>query len=578
MIWIGTTVYQSFAPFRLPTSSWEQAVKNFDIIVVGAGSAGCALVGRLLRTGHTRVLLIEAGTRGLNRRLPVRMPVAWPFASIMPQFGWSYSSEPEVQTVGRRLDQPRGRLMGGTSSINGMMYSRGHRADYDGWAASGLTGWSFADVLPYFRRSENNWRGASVWHGGDGPLRVSSNPPHPDIYSHMIAAGRELGYAENSDFNGPTQEGFGLADFNVASGRRESAATAYLTGYEWDDRLTVRSGVHVTRVIIKNGRACGVEWLGPEGQGQDLASEVVLCGGSFNSPQLLMLSGIGDPVALAAHGIQAVATLPGVGRNLQDHPMITAAYKAQQPIGYEQRLRLDRLLGAGGRWLLGKGGLLSDAPLSVQGFVRALADSDRPDTQLQISHATPNSRPWFPFWRSPSPDVFGVAALQLRPEGRGDVRLRSADPFDPPMIRLGLLQTAHDRRMAGAMLAFVRQFFASDAMKDIVGPELMPGPNVATEGAVDAALASSILTGSHPVGTCAMGTDPREAVVDIQLRVFGVEGLRVADASVMPTIISGNTSAPAMMIGERAADFILGTTLPPDQPFAVLPTISEELV
>jgi choline dehydrogenase len=457
---------------------------------------------------------------------------------------------------------PRGRLMGGTASINGMMYSRGQREDYDGWHAQGLDGWSYADVLPYFRRSEANWRGSSQWHGGDGPVAVTSNRRVPQVYDGLLAAARELGFDENEDFNGVSQGGFGIPDFTVRRTRRESSATGYLELPQVDRQLEIRRQVHVSRITVEHGRATGVELLQPQGREVLQAAEIVLAAGTFNSPHLLLLSGIGAAEALHRHGLAVVADLPAVGRNLQDHPMLQLAYAASGPLGFEDRLRLDRLAGAALAWLLRIGGLLDAAPLGIQGFVNRSDPSARPDTQFQVSTGSPMSRPWLPGWRKPSPDTIGVGILQLDPRSRGVVELKSSDPRQLPAVRSNFLMDPYDRQAAREMFAFVRRFFAAAAMQKLAGPELMPGPTTADHAEIDRFIASSLVSGAHPVGTCAMGSDPASSVVDSALRVHGIEGLRIVDASVMPTIVRGNTSAPAMMIGEKAADLMLGRKLP----------------
>lgn len=528
---------------------------GFDVIVIGAGSAGCAIAGRIAQSG-ARVLLLEAG--GEDRHPLIRMPAGWPMASAQSRFGWNYVSEPEAQTAGRSLDLPRGRLMGGTSSINGMMYSRGHAEDYDAWAAMGLGGWGYADVLPYFRRSERNWRGQDIWHGGDGPVHVSPNRRDDRLYGLMLAAAKELGFTENGDFNALEQSGFGMPDFTVHRTRRESAATAYLNLARDGGTIEVWQGASVTRIVVEQGRARGVDILRDGNTEIVHAGEVVLSAGAFNSPKLLMLSGIGDAANLKSHGIATIANLPAVGRNLQDHPMVQMAFAVSRPLGFEARLRLDRLAGAALAWMARRDGLLNEAPLSIQGYVRRAGGAGRPDTQFQVSHGSPMSRPWFPGWRSPATDMLGVGVLQLDPTGTGSVMLRSADPLEPPAIRLNLLSTQQDMQAARDMMAFTRRFFATSALRDLVSGEVVPGASVQGAGGKDAYLRQSIVTGAHPACTCAMGTDPVQSVVDVTLKVHGVEGLRVADASIMPRIVRGNTSAPAMMIGEKAADMILG--------------------
>jgi choline dehydrogenase len=354
----------------------------YDFIVVGAGSAGCVLANRLSAHPANRVLLLEAGKR--DRHPMIAMPLSWHMASSSPRFGWGYASEPEASSGGRVLPQPRGRLLGGTSSINGMMYSRGNAGDYDAWAQRGLTGWGYADILPYFRRSEQNWRGESLYHGGDGPLSVARNPAEPQIYPVMIETAERLGYAHLDDFHGASQEGFGMPDFNVRKGRRESSASAFLTPARGRPNLTVATGAHATRVLMEGKRASGVEYRQHGQLHQAMAREVILCGGAFNSPQLLQLSGIGDRTALQTVGIDTAHHLPAVGKNLQDHPLVPLVFGAARPFGFEKMLRLDRLVGAIARWVLTGKGPVGEAPLSVQGFVRVQPQSAWPDTQFQV--------------------------------------------------------------------------------------------------------------------------------------------------------------------------------------------------
>jgi len=533
-------------------------VSTYDVIVVGAGSAGCVIASRLCADPSVRVLLIEAGARYRHRHPLVRAPLGWHPVSDSRRFGWGFATEPEPATGNRVLPQPRGKLLGGTSSINGMMYSRGNRGDYDGWARSGLSGWSYDSVLPYFRRSESSWRGETTYHGAAGPMRVSANPKEPGIYPVMIETARQLGHSEVDDFHGPTQEGFGMPDFTTRGGRRESAATAFLIPALHRPNLTLATHAQVVRVRLEGATATGVDYVQHGRLTSAAAGEVILSGGAFGSPQMLLLSGIGQPDELGAAGVTVRHELPAVGRNLQDHPLVPAVFQGSRAFNFEKLLRLDRLTGSALRWLATGGGPVGEAPVSVQGFVQLRQETGFPDTQFQVSHVSFMARPWFPGWRAGAGHQFTAAAMQLRPRGRGSVTLRSSDPFAAPCIRLGLMQEEADRRAAREMFSFMRQFFATPPASELIAQELFPGDGVNSPAEIDAFLRGTIQTGMHPTSSCAMGVDPATSVVDAGLRVHGLRGLRVADASVMPRIVSGNTHAPAVMIGEKAADLALG--------------------
>lgn len=527
---------------------------KYDYIVVGAGSAGCALAARLSEDPAARILLLEAG--GKDTDVAIRMPIVWHPTSESNKYGWGFHTEPEAGIGNRSLHQPRGKLLGGCSSINGMMYSRGNPRDYDGWAAMGLKGWSYDEVLPYFRRSETNWRGGGKYHGDSGPMRVAPNPKEPGLYEAIIATAEALGYRELDDFHGEEQEGFGMPDFTVRDGRRESSATAYLSLARGRSNLTIETEAFATRVLLDGNTATGVEYRQAGELKRVRAKEVILSGGAFNSPQMLLLSGIGPQDELRALGIEIVQDLPAVGKNLQDHPLVAAGFTATARLGFEKMLRLDRLAVSMLKWFINGSGPLGEAPLSAQAYLRTQTESESPDTQLQISHVSFQAKPWFPGIIKGAGDQFTVSAMNLVPRGRGSVKLRSADPADAPEIRLGLLEDPRDIRAARDIFKFIRRFFAQDPFAQWVGAELFPGAGVTSDDEIDAYLRQTIMTGAHPTSSCAMGTDAGNSVVDAELKVHGITGLRVCDASVMPRIIAGNTNAPTIMIAERAADLI----------------------
>jgi choline dehydrogenase-like flavoprotein len=537
--------------------------RAFDYVIVGAGSAGCVLASRLSADPGNSVLLLEAGGSE-TRNWRMKMPLAWRDTFMDPRVDWGYSSEPEPFADNRRIPVPRGKVLGGCSSVNGMMYSRGHAPDYDQWRELGLPGWGFAEVLPYFRRAEANWRGDSLYHGSSGPLTVSPHLTDHRLYPALIATAEKLGYRHLDDFHGAAIEGFSAPDFNVHRGRRASTAVRYLRPAMDRSNLVVETGALAYRILFDGEHAVGVEYERGGGILRVHADrEVLLTAGAFNSPQLLLLSGVGPASDLKALGITPLRDLPGVGGNLQDHQSTGVMLKARGPITFESQLRLDRLALSVVRWALSGTGPIADLPVAAQGFLKLRATTRGADVQFLVSPVSMGARSWFPGWRKGAGHVFSVANVLLHPESRGRVTLRSTHPADPPRILFNLLQASVDREMMREMVRFCRRFFATAPASSLVGDELIPGSAVESDAELDAHLRRSVGTAMHPAGTCAMGTDT-QAVVDAQLRVHGLRGLRVIDASVMPTIVGGNTNAPVIMIAEKAADMILGR--PPLQP------------
>ncbi len=530
--------------------------QEFDFIIVGAGSAGCVLANRLSADPTVKVCLIEAGKK--DNSLMVRMPAG--VGSLLKgenDYNWGFDTEPQAHMNGRRLYWPRGRGWGGSSSINGMIYIRGHARDYDQWRQMGLEGWGYADVLPYFKRSETYDGGEDEFHGGDGPLHVSQSPLNSPLYHAFMTAGQQAGHAVTPDFNGADQEGIGPYQRTIHKGERWSASFGYLRPIvDVRENLTVMSTGLVTRLIIEGGRARGVEMV--EGKGRlpsklHAAREVIVCAGAVQSPQLLMLSGIGDPDALKAHGITAQVESPDVGANLQDHLDVIVVHEMTQKISaYSQQAGLKKLA-VGLRYLLSKSGPGADNFLQAGAFLKSREGLDRPDLQLHLVNACMIDHGRVEV----NKDGFTVHACQLRPESRGTIGLRSADPFDHPAIDPNYLAAEEDRRAMRESVKMMREICAQAGLAELRGPEMLPGPAVQSDAEIDAYVRETGETIYHPVGTVRMGSDDR-APLDGALRLRGVEGLRVVDASVMPTLIGGNTNAPTIMIAERAADMILG--------------------
>ena len=524
--------------------------REFDYVIVGAGSAGCVLANRLSEDGNASVLLIEAG--GHDKSWLFRMPLGFMMTAANPAFDWGYASEPDAKLGGRSLPVPRGRVHGGSSSVNGMIYMRGHSGDYDGWRQLGAAGWSYADVLPYFRRMENSWRGAGRFHGGSGPLSVT--PVGGDrlltepIRQSVVAAG----YKESDDLSGERQEGFSPCEVTVdRRGRRASTSAAYLQPARKRPNLTVLSNAHATRVLIEDGRAVGIAYVRDGEPGAVRARcEVILSGGAYNSPQLLMLSGVGPADQLTARGLPVVVDAPGVGRDLSEHPLVYMTFAARQANSFLRALRVDRAGLSVLRWALtGKGAFASQITSGVL-MLRTRPELQRPDIQLVFLPVRLDAKLWHPFGRKQT-HVLSVMVMQLHPESRGTVTLRSADPLDKPRIDLNLLSTPTDFADVRGGIEAVRRIFAQAPLSDMVEAEITPGK----DADLDDFIRHNLKITQHPTGTCRMGDDPG-AVVDSQLRVRGVAGLRVVDASVMPSVPGANINAAVIMVAERASDLI----------------------
>ena len=533
----------------------------YDTIIVGGGSAGCALAGRLSEAPGHRVALIEAGPA--DRSVLIHCPGGLAVMAKYQLNGWGYHTVPQPGLHGRRGYQPRGKVMGGSSSINAMIYARGHARDYDDWAAQGNPGWSFQDVLPYFKRSEHNERGADDWHGQGGPLNVMDlRSPNPFL-PHFLEAGRQAGYPINDDFNGPQQEGIGVYQVTHRNGERFSAAKAYVTPHLGRSNLQVFTDSLTCRVLteVRDGqvRATGVELRGQGGRGapQQLmlkpGGEVVLSAGAFGSPQLLMLSGIGPADHLREHGIAVVRDLPGVGANLHDHPDVVMVVNAPQVtdlFGLSLTGAWNMLKGIG-EWRRSRSGMLTTNFAEAGGFIRSAADEPIPDLQLHfvVGKLVDHGRK----------TVFGHGyschVCLLRPRSRGSLRLASADPQVAPLIDPAFLQDPDDLRRLVQGFKLTRDLLSQPALARHGGRESAASAEARSDAQIEQFIRHHADTIYHPVGTCRMGPD-EGAVVDARLRVHGVGGLRVVDASIMPSVVGGNTNAPSMMIAEKAADMI----------------------
>jgi len=530
------------------------AADQFDFIVAGAGSAGAAVAARLSESGRHSVLLLEAGPP--DRNPWIHIPLGFSKTYVDPKVNWKFESVPQPQFGGRRMYVPRGKTLGGTSSINGMVYMRGHPRDYDDWRQRGCTGWDWDSVLPYFKRAQHQERGADDFHATGGPLNVADQPPS-ELAEAMIAAAQQAGLPRNTDFNGARQEGAGYYQTTTGGRRRWSSARAYLRPAAGRKNLEIRTLCQATRVLLAEGRATGIEYQSPRGRETALARrEIIVSGGAYGSPQLLQLSGLGPAEHLQAMGIPVARDIPAIGANLHDHFCTYLMWRCPRAI------TLNDLENSWPRKILAalRYGLTRGGPMAVNGiragvFARSDARLERPDLQLNLME-------WSTLERSKDRVIphgfpgFTLGLVHLAPDGRGTVRLASPDPLAPPAIQFGFLASDYDMRAMVTGMKLARRIIAQPALRPFVSGEVVPGPGPEDDAALERFIRATGVTNHHPSSSCAMGTGSNSAV-DPRLRVHGVAGLRVADASIMPSVVAGNTNAPSIMIGEKAAAMIL---------------------
>jgi choline dehydrogenase len=543
----------------LPTSSEDPMVKDFgsyDFIVIGAGSAGCVLASRLSESGQNTVLLLEAGPEDKNPWIRVPLGYARVFAD--PSVNWMYESEPEPELCNRTMFQPRGKVLGGTSSINGMVHIRGNQADFDGWRDRGCTGWGWDDVLPYFKKSEDFELGADSHHNAGGLLKVTFNPRKHEIAEAVLTAGQRIGLPFNPDFNGEKQEGVGYYQYNIYKGRRWSAARAYLAPARSRRNLSIETNAQVTRVTTKSRRATGVQFVKDGVLHQARAGrEVVVAGGVYGSPQVLQLSGIGATEHLKRLGIKPVLDLPAVGQNLQDHFYAQLMFRCNKPITVNDFARSwPQKLIEGGKYILAGKGMLASTHLYVGGFLRSDRSLNKPDIQFNMAAWSVAERTATGAKPHPFPG-FSINPIHLNPDARGEVRVTSADPTVPPSIQFNFMRTEYDIRSMIFGVRLARNLSSQPELQAYIAEEIQPGIHVRSDEEILEFLRQKAVSNLHAVGSCGMGVDPSKSVVGPDLTVHHLGNLRVVDASIMPRIVTGNSNAATIMIAEKASDMIL---------------------
>jgi len=530
---------------------------TYDYIIVGSGSGGGVVAARLAEDPGTQILVLEAG--GTDWNFVFHMGIGF-YRNKPANLNWGFQSEPEPFLDNRRIDLPQGKVLGGSSSINGKVYSRGNPIDYDEWQQLGAEGWAYKDVLPYFKKAEGSWRGETESHGAAGPLATTAVNPKGVVQEPLMEAARNLGYQVVDDLDSEPFEGISRrSDITVnKKGRRSSTARTYLRPAMRRGNIKVHTKARATRIIIENGRAVGIEYLrGGKPVTARVNKEIILSAGVYNTPRLLLLSGIGPADELRAIGIKPVHDLPGVGTNIADHASCLIGFATKEPITPLRQLRVDRAGINFLRWAAFGSGPFATQPLSGQGLIRASSNADRPDTQIFFNPLRRDAQISIPGITTKQDHMIEAGVVLLHPYSRGTLKLKSADPTKPPSVQLNLMSDPRDMEAMMRSLRAAREFYRTEPLKSLISKEVAPGADVETDEQLQAYIRRSLYTVRHPVGSCRMGTDTL-AVVDPQLRVHGIEGLRIVDASVMPRIPGGNTNAPTIMIAEKAADMIRG--------------------